>query len=302
MIPLFPNFKKLEFSDKEEVESLTHPYPPYSDFNFTSMWCWNVKNAIEISLLKGNLVVKFSDYVTGDPFFSFIGEKDCTETAETLINISKERKIEPILKLIPDVTASRIDFDKFEIVKDPDNFDYILSTNRLRLYEGSQFAKKRTYARRFIKDNHNFTLDYNLDLDDEKIKEEIKRVFLQWIAEKKISVGDMENEYKALMNYLNMPDKKHLVSTGIWVNKCLVAFWLLEDIDHLFAVSHFEKAAIVTYTGINAYFHQQIASELYKNEILYINQEQDLGIPGLRVSKKSFGPLGFLNKFTILNK
>ncbi len=32
MIPKFPNFKKIELSDRADVEKFTLKYPPYSDF------------------------------------------------------------------------------------------------------------------------------------------------------------------------------------------------------------------------------------------------------------------------------
>ncbi len=54
MIPEFPNFKKLELSDREEVESVTNKFPPYSDFNFTSMWCWDINEDMRLSKLNGN--------------------------------------------------------------------------------------------------------------------------------------------------------------------------------------------------------------------------------------------------------
>ena len=43
MIPEFPEFKKLELSNKEEIEKITQKFPPYSDFNFVSMWCLGIK-------------------------------------------------------------------------------------------------------------------------------------------------------------------------------------------------------------------------------------------------------------------
>ena len=76
MIPEFPEFKKLELSDKEEVEKITSKFPPYSDFNFVSMWSWNIENKIWISQLYGNLVVHFTDYLTDGTFLSSSFRKD----------------------------------------------------------------------------------------------------------------------------------------------------------------------------------------------------------------------------------
>lgn len=43
MLPEFPQFKNLELSDEEEIERHTHKFLPYSDFNFVSMWSWDIK-------------------------------------------------------------------------------------------------------------------------------------------------------------------------------------------------------------------------------------------------------------------
>ena len=89
MIPKFPNFKKLELTDKKEVEKITFKFPPYSDFNFTNMWSWNLKNEMGLSILNDNLVVKFIDYVNGQPFLSFLGDNLVNETVRELIIFSE---------------------------------------------------------------------------------------------------------------------------------------------------------------------------------------------------------------------
>ncbi len=80
MIPVFPNFKKLELSDKKEVEKFTSEFPPYSDFNFISMWIWDIADNMMISQLNKNLVVVFNDYLSGKPFISFLGKNKISET------------------------------------------------------------------------------------------------------------------------------------------------------------------------------------------------------------------------------
>ncbi|OGY35168.1 MAG: hypothetical protein A3E36_00640 [Candidatus Andersenbacteria bacterium RIFCSPHIGHO2_12_FULL_45_11b] len=76
MIPKFPEFKPLEMTDREEIIGYTSKFLPYSDFNFTSMWSWDIDGKIMVSELNGNLVVNFSDYVTSEPFYSLIGDND----------------------------------------------------------------------------------------------------------------------------------------------------------------------------------------------------------------------------------
>ena len=100
MIPLFPQFKKLELSDKESVYALLSLYPPYSDFNFAGTWSWDVRNKMQISNLNGNYVIRFIDYVTGEPFFTFLGEHKVNETITLLLDIARSENYTPELKLI----------------------------------------------------------------------------------------------------------------------------------------------------------------------------------------------------------
>jgi len=48
MIPEFPQFKNLELTDKIDVEKFTSKFPPYSDFNFVSMWSWDIKGEMRM--------------------------------------------------------------------------------------------------------------------------------------------------------------------------------------------------------------------------------------------------------------
>src|SRR6185436_18619332 len=102
MIPEFPEFKKLELTDKEEVEKFTSKFPPYSDFNFVSMWSWDIKGEMRLSMLNGNLVVRFTDYLTGELFYSFLGNSKVNETAEMLINFSRKEGLGAKLRLVPE--------------------------------------------------------------------------------------------------------------------------------------------------------------------------------------------------------
>ena len=86
MIPDFPSFKNIELTDKEDVDRFTLEHQPYSDFNFISMWSWDIKEKMRISQLNGNLVVLFTDYITGESFCSFLGTHNVNETTEILLN------------------------------------------------------------------------------------------------------------------------------------------------------------------------------------------------------------------------
>ena len=86
MIPNFPEFKALELSDREEIENITKQFPPYSDYHFPSMYIWDIHEPILLSVLNKNLVIRQSDCLTGEPFYSFIGTNSIEETINKISN------------------------------------------------------------------------------------------------------------------------------------------------------------------------------------------------------------------------
>jgi hypothetical protein len=68
-IPLFPDFVRLSLAHKEMLREMAQRFPPYSDFNFVSMYTWNTDEVIGVAHLHQNLVVRFSDYESDRVFF-----------------------------------------------------------------------------------------------------------------------------------------------------------------------------------------------------------------------------------------
>ncbi len=301
MIPEFPNFKKLELSDREEIEKITSKHPPYSDFNFTSMWSWDVHQEVVWSVLNGNLVVRFNDYITKEPFFSYFGTNQIDKTADEVIKYAEMNGTKPILKLIPRVSVNNLDKNLFVVEEDISNFDYILSSEKMFTYAGSKLANKRTYARRFLKDGHDFTFELK-DLEDKDLHKKIEEVFLLWVDLKQIKAEDTHNEFNALKRFLELSTKPQFFCGLLWVSNKLVGFWLLEDLGDEYVIDHFQKADTRYFTGISAFLMQQTAKAMLEKGRLYINHEQDLGLAGLHTHKQSLDPSYYLRKYIVRRK
>src|SRR3989344_5884162 len=106
-MPQFPQFKKLELSDKEEIEKFTGQFEPYSDFNFVSLYSWNTKDEFKICFLNGNFVVRFLDYDSLVPFYTFLGNTRVLDTLDTLTELAKSEGITTTLKMIPEVNLEK---------------------------------------------------------------------------------------------------------------------------------------------------------------------------------------------------
>lgn len=296
MIPKFPEFKKLELSDEEKIGKITKKFPPYSDFNFVSMWSWNIANKIRISQLHGNLVVHFTDYLIDETFFSFIGENKISETATELITFSKKHYNVNSLKLIPEEIANSLDKSKFTILSDVNSHDYIYSIPHLasmNVWPQSSLSKG---IRRFIKKYSDYVIKQYLIKEISKDKYE--EMFQKWAKNKKIKNHLELNEYKALKKLLQI-DSKNIKIVSIYLNNILIGFTAHEILANNYAMSHFAKADVSHHSSVYDVLNWEEAKILKNQEIKYYNWEQDLGIQGLRNSKQKYKPSFLLKKFTI---
>ncbi len=302
MLPNFPKFKKLTIDDQEEINKYTKIFPPYSDYNFVSLFSYNTKEFIEISVLHNNLVVKFQDYITNKPFYSFIGNLDVKETVLELIQLSLGNNLPPVLKLIPEINISNNHslLEEFNILQDPDNFDYILSVDEIKTLQGNKYGGKRNFVNRFIRTYGEKEINV-LDLTDIKIQTQIEDLFLLWEKAKGQTRDETETEFIATKRLLESADFFNLIPIGIYHDEKLIAFSIDELLQNNYSIIHFEKADI-NYVGIFQYLKQATAKHIDQLGGTYINYEQDLGIPGLRQAKQSWNPVNYLKKYIITKK
>jgi uncharacterized protein len=299
MLPRFPVFKQLELADLNEVQRFTSRYAPFSDFNFAGLWSWNVDNSVQLSELNGNLVVRFSDYLTGETFYSLLGDHDLNAAAQQLIDLSDREKLRPRLKLVPEVVAARLDTGIFVVTEDERHSDYILMVNRLCTYKGARFASKRNEVRKFLRACPHAQFR-TLDLADAGVVAQSKALFSRW-NEQRGAPGEREaaREYKAFERCLGSQDHLQLIGAGLFAMDELIGMSVLEIVDHKYAFTHFEKTDIENFPGIGSFLNQKVAGLLAARGIQYINIEEDLGIAGLRMSKRSYDPCNYLKKFDV---
>lgn len=299
MLPQFPEFKNLELSDQIDIEAITSKFPPYSDFNFLSMWSWDVKSEMRVSQLNGNLVVRFTDYITGEPFYSFLGNNKVNNTVKSLLELSDKDGIKPVLKLIPSIAAASIDRSSFVVHEDRDAFDYVYNVEELVGLLGPRFERKRSLVRKFLE----FYPDHSVKvsrLAHNNIKREALELNRIWEKNKLKTEGmhDMENERIALERFFSLDNCHELISVTIEIDGELVAFCVSELVGPEYALSHFAKAN-TSYVGLGDLLMQENAKAISSTGRTLLNYEQDLGVNGLRKSKSLFHPKSMLHKYIV---
>lgn len=296
MIPTFPNFKKLELTDKKDVENFTSKFPPYSDFNFSNMWAWDLKGEMGFSVLNGNLVVKFSDYLNGQPFLSFLGDNLVNETAKELIEFSKKNYKTSVLKLVPETIVSFLDKKEFDATSDSDSKDYIYFINHLVSMDTWSQSTISKGIRRFIKEYPDYIIKENSleEISEDKYLE----IFKRWSENKSIANHFELNEYKALKRVFQIKDK-NLKIISLYLKDVLVGFSLFEILANGYALSHFAKTDTSYHSSVYDVLDWEEVKILKEQGIKYYNWQQDLGIQGLRKSKEKYKPDSFFNKFFV---
>lgn len=302
-IPVFPEFKKLSLSDKDEIESYTKKFPPYSDFHFTIMWSWDINEPVLLSIYKGNLLLRSSDCFSGKSYYSLIGTtQNIEEIIPDCLKWLRVNKLYPTLKWIPEETIHNVKNITLSIIDDRDNYDYIYSVNQLHKADGKDFATYRGFINRFKRRYPNLSCK-PLNIIQSKIKVQIVELFKRWRNNKSQEKTQCELvfEYKALKKLLkNISQFKSVFALGIYHESELIAFNIIDIMNKEYACIPFIKAD-TNYKGVYQYLMNETVKNLHDKNIKYINFESDLGIPSLRASKLSFRPIQFLKKFTIEN-
>lgn len=298
MIPTFPAFKKLELGDRDDVVNFVSNFQPYSDFNFVSLWTYNILEKMEISKLFGNLVVKFQDYQSDSFFYSFLGANNIAETITSLLNKSKIEGLTENICLIPEECINK-DLKslsrQFNIYEDRDNFDYICSVDNLADLAGGKWRDLRYEVKLFPRRSPDFNVR-PVNICEPSVASQIETLFRTWEETRHKKLAHELKTIKRLLCDSTYFD--NLVSIGVYVEKELVAWGMAEIVDSNFAVYSYHKANM-NYSGVFGFLDWEIAKELKNRGIKYINYEQDLGIPGLRHYKESLHPVSYLKKYTI---
>lgn len=299
MLPKFPEFKKLELSDRGDVEKIFSKYDPYSDFDFPSMWSWDVNSEIRISEIDGNLIAILSDHFSGEYFYTFLGDRDVNKTLKLIFAFSEitENSL-PILRAVPEVSLKDIDLKKYLLEIDLNNCDYIYNTEDLATYEGSKYSHKRKLFNRFARNNPNANVAI-LDLNKEEVKKEILDLSRLWIKNKVTEDEglDLNKELKAIARFLGAGFKE-AIGVGLMIEGKLIGYQLCTLLPNKYAICHFGKID-THYRDSFEYMMSKNAAILFERGVEYLNTEEDLGLPHLRFSKDSYRPSLILRKYTI---
>ena len=172
----------------------------------------------------------------------------------------------------------------YKIEEDIDHNEYVYLSDDLAYLKGKKYHKKRNHINKF-KRQYNYVYERITKENFEEVK-----LFLEsWYLENKDKMTlELKHEKQAILNFIEFLVEINYKGAIIKIDNQIVAFTAGEKIADDMAVIYFEKA-LDKYNGA----YQVINNEFILNDFLnvkYINRQEDLGIEGLRKSKKSYYP------------
>jgi uncharacterized protein len=249
-----------------------------SEFSFANIYLFRSTHNYMVSELPGGLKM-VTGLDGGKPFFMLpFGLPD-----ERLLKELFERFHS--MKAIPEKIAAALERLGFEVAEDRDNFDYLYSREEMAELSGRKFHKKKNLVNLFTG-----TYNYEGRPLTEEYKKDASGILEAWHA-----AHPEPSDYEAALEALKLSEELQLCGGIYFVEGVPAAYILGEELTPEMFVVHFEKGA-GEFKGLLQFVNQSFASILPEKYDI-INREQDLGDLGLRRSKESYRPVGFVKKY-----
>jgi uncharacterized protein len=282
------DFKPLKLEDKQIFDKYLKPYNFLtSEYSFNTLFIWRKACDIQYTLYHDVLIIKKMDFNGKYHFMQPIGytKDNLKHILDMLVEYKNTHKLDFLFK---DIEAPFVDDlkelfgDKFEVIEDRDNFDYLYNSDKLKTLSGKKLHAKKNHYNNFVKNNVYKTVP----ITDEVINDCIKTA-REWCNQNDCK-GYLFFESRAIEEMLKNQKALDFVGMAVYVKEKLAAFAIGEKVNEQMAIVHIEKAD-TSVNGLYAFVNKSFV-EHYLGDVPLINREQDLGIEGLRKAKLSYHP------------
>jgi uncharacterized protein len=297
MIPIFPDFRAIEISDREFIQERLWAYQPEtSELNFTNLFIWRHHYGLRWATLDDWLLVIGDNAEHGVAALTPAGPSPRRDVTHTLLTWMRENghtgasRIDRADRKLADELGTDAVFDIHPV---RDHFDYVYHTNDLIELAGKGYRAKRNHLNYFSRSYHT-----TYDGMEESHIGDCLNLADEWCEAHRCKEDlNLESEWgatrEALLNFTALGMEGGVIRIGGKVE----AFTLGELLNEETAVVHIEKAN-TNIRGLYAVINQQFCEKRWGN-VPSINREQDLGEPGLRKAKLSYNPYRLVEKFSI---
>jgi hypothetical protein len=302
------NGKAIELSDKPLFDRYFKKYPPdISEFSFTNLFMWRNSYKLLYREHDGHLILFSKEPFAHTPNLSkrnsslFFLPPVGSNPVSLMIKILQEHRGVEFHRVPGDIKNGIINSEQYsslslEIIEDRNNWDYIYEVENLKTLPGNRYRQNRRWLNKFL-DSYQF----DFQLISEEVIEKVKKLQVEW-WQKRGGEEDaaLEEEQKAIYEALDNFSELNYKGALLCIDDTCAAYTFGEMLNPNTLVIHIEKAHKEfegAYQAINNLFLKKCCEDT-----LYVNREQDLGIPGLRRAKESYKPIRMVKKSIIYQK
>ena len=295
-------FKAIGIADREVITSFTMKSPYLNcDFSFANMCSWRFLYHSEYAIADRFLLIRFRIEEGTRPVYMYpLGNGDLSH-AIRLIEEDARRQGYPlwIMGVTPPAKESLEEAfpQGFRFIPERNYFDYVYLRKDLITLSGKKYQAKRNHINKFTK-----LYRYEYKAITPELVPECLMLESKWYKANRTDADAEELTYERRSLTFALQHAADLGLTGgaICVDGQIIAFAFGAPVNSDTFAVQVEKAD-VRYDGVYSMMNFEFAGHI-PPQYVYINREEDLGIPGLRQAKQSWRPVFLLEKNTAVKK
>ena len=274
-------FHQLTLSDREAMQAVTLPSGRRNcNYTFANLVGWQFWYDTEVCVLENAVVLRYT--LDGQrAYMVCTSEALSSELIEALFDDSNG---DLTLMGLEDSQVAQLQTSHlFSVEPDRDQYDYIYRRTDLATLHGKHLDAKRNHINRFRAEHPDF--EYR-PLTPESF-DECRRLTEIW-QEDKAASDTIDAEHRVMETIFSNWNALGMTGGSIFVDGRMVAFTYGSAVTTDTLDVCVEKADRHV-EGAFAIINQQFAEHL-PEQYIYLNREEDMGIPGLRQAKLSYHP------------
>lgn len=290
------DFRPLELEDRELVQRYTFKSTRRNcDLSFSNLYSWQFVYQTQIAEKDGFLLFRF--YLDDTLAYMMpVGDGDLKNIIPQLMEDADRQghpfKMWGICAQMKPIFEEAFP-DTFELVANPNNFDYIYTHETLATLRGKKLQSKRNHLNKFRAAHPDAVFK---PLTPELVPDCL-RLEAEWCKANDCAENEsLQRERIALTRALKSMDELGLMGGVLYVDGKIAAFTFGCPINEFTFDTCVEKAD-TDIEGTYAMINYEFANYL-PEKFRYINREEDLGLEGLRKAKLSYQPETILEKYT----
>lgn len=285
--PLFPEFKLIGIEDREALAPAIARHPSQAcEIHFANIFLWRHHEHSKFTLINGNLCILCGPPSEPAYWLPPIGENEIEATVRTCLSFA------PRFSRVPETFALKYG-GSYRSEADRDNFDYVYRTEDLIDLKGKRYDGKRNRIRKFERGHV-----YEYARFDRTDRPGCLELLEEWLGVKAAGDSFAGLVWKRVIEEALEYGQELGLRGGVFrIDGRVAAFSFGSNLPPDTAVIPIEIVD-PRYDGLSQLVNREFVRREWP-DCLFINREQDNGIPGLRRAKMSYYPHHFVEKYNI---